>query len=259
MSYPLPNFSIDLRRQVALVTGASSGLGRRFAAVLASAGASVVITGRRMERLETLRDEIQARGGKAFAVQLDVRDPQAIVEAIDRAEQHFGLITILVNNSGISDGMYATKLPLELIDNVIDTNFRAPFLVSCEVVRRLIAAGQPGRIVNMSSVGAYQYAANAAAALYSATKAGVSRMTETLAMEWAKYHINVNAIAPGLFRSEMSEAHLAAVGDAATKRYPRQRVGEPEQLDSTLLYLVSPASEFVTGICIRVDDAQMPR
>jgi NAD(P)-dependent dehydrogenase (short-subunit alcohol dehydrogenase family) len=259
MTYPLPNFSIDLSGQVALVTGASSGLGRRFAEVLASAGASVVVTGRRMDKLDTLRDEICARGGKAFAIQLDVRDPRAIVDAINSAEAHFGLITILVNNSGISDGKYATKMPLELIDDVIDTNFRAPFLVSCEVARRLIAAGQSGRIVNMSSVGAYQYAANAAATLYSATKSGVLRMTETLAMEWAKFGINVNAIAPGLFRSEMSEEHLAAVGDAAVKHYPRQRVGEPPQLDSTLLYLVSPSSEFVTGICIRVDDAQMPR
>jgi NAD(P)-dependent dehydrogenase (short-subunit alcohol dehydrogenase family) len=259
MNYPLPNFSIDLNGQVALVTGASGGLGRRFAEVLASAGAAVALTGRRLDKLESLQNEIHERGGKAIAIPLDVRDPDVIIRAVDQAEQQLGLINILVNNSGITDANWATKMSLELIDDVINTNFRAPFLVAREVARRLIDAKQPGRIVNISSVGAYHYNPSSAASLYSATKSGVLRMTETLAMEWAKFGINVNAIAPGLFRSGMSEAYLNSVGDVATKHYPRKRVGEPPQLDSTLLYLVSPSSEFVTGICIRVDDAQMPR
>ena len=122
-----------------------------------------------------------------------------------------------------------------------------------------MAADKPGSIVNLSSVGAYSYNASAASTLYCATKSAVLRLTETLAMEWAPFNINVNAIAPGLFMSEMTEGMVQRVGDRASAKFPRKRIGDPAQLDSTLLYLLSPASEFVTGICIRVDDAQMPR
>jgi NAD(P)-dependent dehydrogenase (short-subunit alcohol dehydrogenase family) len=256
---PPPSLSVDLSGRVAFVTGASSGLGRRFAVVLAAAGAAVAVTGRRLERLETLAQEIRGRGGRAAAIQLDVRDAGAIAGAVDRAQESLGLVDILVNNSGVADGQYATKMSLSLVDKVIETNFRAPFLLSCEVARRLMKAGKPGRIVNLSSVGAYHYSADSAATLYCAAKAGVSRLTETLAMEWARFGINVNAIAPGMFHSEMSGAHLEVVGDELRKGMPRKRIGEPFQLDSTLLYLVAPASEFVTGICVRVDDAQYPR
>lgn len=255
----LPEFSIDLSGQVALVTGASSGLGNRFAQVLAACGAKVIVAARREERLRELVRQIEARGGQALAVPLDVSSAASITAAIDEGEAHFGLIDILVNNAGIADANYATRLSLEKIDAVIDTNFRGPFLVACEVVRRLIDAKKPGRIVNLSSVGAYTYNSHSAAALYCATKAGISRLTETLAIEWARFGINVNAIAPGLFRSEMSGDHLDAVGDKIFKPMPRQRVGEPWQLDSTLLYLVSPSSNFVTGTCVIVDDVQQPR
>jgi NAD(P)-dependent dehydrogenase (short-subunit alcohol dehydrogenase family) len=254
-----PNFSIDLTGDVALVTGASSGLGRRFAQVLASAGAAVAVTGRRQDRIEALADDIRADGGKALAVVLDVRDAAAISAAIDLVQRELGLINILVNNAGIADANWATKLPLQLIDDVIATNLRAPFLISCEVARRLIEANKPGRIVNLSSSGAFQYSANSAAALYCATKAGISRLTETLAMEWARFGINVNAIAPGLFRSEMSEGFLQRNGDKVISSFQRKRVGEAHQLDSTLLYLVSQSSEFVTGVSILVDDAQVSR
>lgn len=256
---PERNFSIDLTGDVAFVTGASSGLGRRFAQVLASAGAAVAIAGRREDRLETLADAIRSEGGKVLTVPLDVRDAGAIAPAIDQVERELGLINLLVNNAGIADANWATKLSLQLVDDVIDTNLRAPFLISCEVARRLMAAKRPGRIVNLSSSGAYQYSPNAAAALYSATKAGISRLTETLAMEWARFGINVNAIAPGLFRSEMSEGYLDRTGDKVIEALQRKRVGEPHHLDSTLLYLVSPSSELVTGTCVFVDDAQTSR
>jgi len=249
-----------LSGQVALVTGASSGLGRRFAQTLMEAGAAVAVAARRVDKLGSLVEQLRAGGGSAIAVPLDVCDAAAIPAAIEQIQNQLGLVTILVNNAGVADGQWATKMSLELIDKVIDTNFRAPFLIASEVARRLIAAKKPGRIVNISSAGAYYYPANAAASLYCAAKAGVSRMTETLAMEWARYGINVNAIAPGLFRSEMSDGFLARVGEsAALPLAPRQRVGEPHQLDSTLLYLLAPASDFVTGICVRVDDAQTSR
>lgn len=251
--------AVDLTGKVALVTGASAGLGRRFAQTLARTGASVVLTARRTERLDELVAAIAAEGGKAVAQPLDLRDPAAIVAAFDAAEQAFGTVDILINNAGIADANFAARLSLETIDAVIDTNFRAPFLTATEMARRLIAAERPGRIVNLSSVGAFTYAPTSSAALYSATKAGIKRLTETLAIEWAKFHINVNAIAPGMFLSEMTEGYLDRVGDGVKKFWPRGRFGQPDYLDSTLLYLVDPASHFVTGTCIIVDDGQMNR
>ncbi len=255
--FPLPYVSHDLSGQVALVTGASSGLGRRFATTLAASGAAVAVAARRADRLEELVGEITGRGGRAAAVPLDVTDAGSITAAVDAAEQQLGRVTILVNNAGIPDAQYATRMPVELVDRVIGTNLRGPWLLACEVARRLIAAGSPGRIVNISSIGAFNYAGGAAA-LYSVTKAAVNRMTEVLAVEWARYNINVNGIAPGAFSSEMMDGMISRLGDV-TAHTPRKRLGDPAQLDSTLLYLVSPASEFVTGTVIKVDDGQGSR
>ncbi len=254
MTYPLPNASNDLSGQTALVTGASSGLGRRFALVLAACGAKVAVTGRRLDRLETLAAEIRAAGGQAEPLVLDVIDAAQLIDVVARAEQALGLVTILINNAGIPDAQRAHKMPLELIDRVLDTNLRAPYLLSCEVARKLIAAKSPGRMVNIASMAAFQYGGGGAA-LYSITKAGVVRLTEALAVEWAPFNINVNCIAPGAFSSEMMDGMLARVGDIA-QRFPRKRIGDPAQMDATLLYLVSPAADFVTGAVIKIDDAQ---
>jgi NAD(P)-dependent dehydrogenase (short-subunit alcohol dehydrogenase family) len=249
--------SVDLSGQVALVTGASSGLGRRFAALLAANGARVVATARRVDRLEELAEEIGTAGGSCLPLALDVTDAEQIASVTARAEAEVGPVQILVNNAGIPDAQYATRMPVELVDQVLDTNLRAPFLLSCEVARRLIDLQLPGRIVNISSVGGFHYAGGGAA-LYSISKAGVNRLTEALAVEWAKFDINVNAIAPGLFASEMSDGMIERMGDL-TRVFPRKRIGQPEHLDSTLLYLVSPASEMVTGTVVKVDDGQGPR
>ena len=249
--------SVDLSGQVALVTGASSGLGRRFAALLAANGARVVATARRVDRLEELAEEIGTAGGSCLPLALDVTDAEQIASVTARAEAEVGPVQILVNNAGIPDAQYATRMPVELVDQVLDTNLRAPFLLSCEVARRLIDLQLPGRIVNISSVGGFHYAGGGAA-LYSISKAGVNRLTEALAVEWAKFDINVNAIAPGLFASEMSDGMIERMGDL-TRVFPRERIGQPEHLDSTLLYLVSPASEMVTGTVVKVDDGQGPR
>ena len=246
--------TIDLGGQVALVTGASSGLGRRFATLLAANGARVVATGRRVERLSEVADEIRAAGGTCLPLQLDVTDAEQLAGVVSTAEAQLGPVQILVNNAGIPDAQYATKMPLELIDQVLDTNLRAPYVLSCEVARRLIELKLPGRMVNISSVGGFSYSGGGAA-LYSITKAGVNRLTETLAVEWSRFDINVNAIAPGLFASEMSDGMIERMGDL-TRVFPRKRIGQPENLDSTLLYLVSPASEMVTGTIIKVDDGQ---
>ncbi len=256
-TFPLPYASTDLTGQVALVTGATAGLGWRFAQTLASAGASVVAASRRAELLDGVVADIRAQGGTAIRTILDVTDPASIIAAVDAAEAAFGTVSILVNNAGIPDAQRAHKMPLELIDRVLDTNLRGPYLLATEVARRLIAAGKPGRIVNLSSTGAFTYGGNGAA-LYSITKAAINRMTEVLAVEWVRYGININAIAPGSFRSEMMDGMIARVGDI-TKAFPRHRLGDPAQLDSTLLYLVAPSSEFVTGTVVKVDDGQGPR
>jgi NAD(P)-dependent dehydrogenase (short-subunit alcohol dehydrogenase family) len=255
MAAPPHPLSSDLSDQVALVTGATSGLGRRFAQVLADCGARVALAGRRVERLEQAAKEIGEAGGTAFPLPLDMRDAEAVKAAPAAAEAGLGApVSILVNNAGIPDAQRAHKMSLELIDAVFDTNLRGPYILACEVARRLIEAKQPGRIVNISSVGAYHYAGGGAA-LYSITKAGISRMTEVLAVEWARFHINVNAIAPGAFSSEMMDGMIERVGDV-TRYFPRKRLGQPEQLDGTLLYLVSPSSECVTGTVVLVDDGQ---
>ena len=255
--FPLPNASNDLTGHVALVTGASSGLGRRFALTLAAAGAQVAACARRADRLEDLAVEIRANGGVCEAISLDVTDADQIVRAVGEAEAAFGTVDILVNNAGVPDAQRAHKMSVEFGDMVFATNVRAPWLLSNEVARRLIAAKIPGRIINISSMGAFHYAGQGAA-LYSITKAAVNRMTEALSVEWSRFNINVNAIAPGAFSSEMMDGMLQRMGDF-TGSFPRQRLGEPAQMDSTLLFLASPASECVTGTVIKIDDGQASR
>jgi NAD(P)-dependent dehydrogenase (short-subunit alcohol dehydrogenase family) len=253
-TFDLPNASTDLTGSVALVTGASSGLGERFARVLASQGAAVALCARRVDRLEALAAEINANGGKAIAVAMDATDADAMVAAVDAAESAFGTVDILVNNAGIPDAQLAHKMELELIDRVLGVNLRGPWILSCEVARRLMAAKKPGRIVNISSTAHYSYSGGGAA-LYSVTKTAIARMTETLSTEWAYANINVNAIAPGMFVTEMTDGMFERIGDPRPG-LARKRVPVPAQLDSTLLYLVAPSSECVTGAVIKVEDGQ---
>lgn len=255
--FPLPHHSVDLTGQVALVTGATSGLGWRFARTLAAAGATVVPAGRREDRLAEIAALITEAGGRAHPVRIDTADADSILAGVAAAEDAVGTVTIAVNNAGVPDARRAHKMPIELIDNVIDVNLRGPYILACEVARRLIAAGRPGRIINISSVAGFHYDGHGAA-LYSITKSAIARMSEVLAVEWAAHEINVNCIAPGAFRSEMLDGMLERVGDIS-RGFPRGRIGDPAQLDSTLLYLCSPASECVTGTVIKVDDGQGPR
>lgn len=252
-----PNFSTDLSGQVALVTGASSGLGERFARVLAACGAKVALAARRKDRLDAIAAEITEAGGTAQAFALNMEDVDQIPEVVGEVEAALGPITILINNAGITDGRRAVNMTPDLIDAVIDTNLRGPYVLACEVARRLIASGMQGRIVNVSSIGAY-ICSKPGQSLYSITKSGIVRMTEVLAVEWAPHFINVNGIAPGAFRSEMTDKLVEKVGDFSPN-LPRKRFAEPDQLDSTLLFLVSPSSEAVTGTIIRVDDGQYGR
>ena len=256
--FETPNFSVDLSNQVALVTGASSGLGYRFSKVLAKCGAKVALSARRVEKLESLAEEIKSDGGECMVVPIDMVDRDSIRAAVKTVEEKLGTINTLINNAGMVDAQWAIKQSDELIDGVIDTNLVGPYLLSNEVARKLIEKKEPGRMVNISSLAAFNTTPNSAAVLYSTTKSAIVRMTEALSVEWARHHINVNAIAPGMFSSEMLDGMLERIGDVS-QTLPRKRICTPEQMDSTLLFLVSPSSECVTGTCIKIDDGQTAR
>lgn len=247
-----------LEGQIAIVTGASSGLGYRFARVIAGAGATVVATARRLDRLEGLAAEAAEAGENIVPLQMDVSDAESIASGVQKIVDEVGLPTILVNNAGIPDAKRAHKMPLELVDAVLDTNIRGVWLLSTDIGGRLIAEGKPGRMINISSMGAFNYS-GAGAALYSVTKAAVVRITEALAAEWSPNHINVNAIAPGAFASEMMDGMIERTGRHPSDYTPRKRLLDATGLDSTILYLLSPASEYVTGTVLKVDDGQSPR
>ena len=251
-----PNFSIDLTGQTAFVTGTTSGLGRRFAEVLAACGANVAVAGRRVDRLQELADSLKATDGTVLPVPLDVTDTDALFASVETVQNELGPIQILINNAGKPDAKLALKMDPAFVDEMVATNLTSLFHLASEVTRRLIDAQLPGRIVNIASGAAYS--AGVGSSWYAITKSAVVRMTEMLALEFARYDVNVNCIAPGAFESEMMDGMLQRMGDI-TEGFPRKRIGKPSQLDSTLLYLVSPDSDFVTGATIRVNDGQGDR
>ncbi len=237
---------------------ASSGLGYRFSKVLAKCGAKVALSARRVDKLDKLAEEIKSEGGECMVVPIDMVDRESIRAAVKKVEDVLGTINTLINNAGMVDAQWAIKQSDELIDGVVATNLVGPYLLSNEVARRLIDKKEPGRMVNIASMAAYNINPNSASVLYSTTKSAIVRMTESLSVEWARNHINVNAIAPGMFSSEMLDGMLERIGDVS-QSLPRKRICMPEQMDSTLLYLVSPSSECVTGTCIKIDDGQSSR
>ena len=247
----------DLTSEIALVTGASSGLGARFAKVLSAHGAAVIMAARRRERLEALKEEITQKGGRAAVVELDLSIPKSIRRTFDAAEQHFGTVTCLVNNAGIARPARALELSFEDWQSVLDINLNAVWWLAQEAGRRMVAAGQKGTIINIASILGMRVARGEVA--YSAAKAGVLQITRSLAIELARHDIRVNAIAPGYILTEMTEAYLMSPkGEAMIKAIPQQRYGQPSDLDGTLLLLASQkASGFMTGSTIVVDGGDM--
>ncbi|MEI9993853.1 MAG: SDR family NAD(P)-dependent oxidoreductase [Rhizomicrobium sp.] len=247
--------SYDLTGRVAFVTGASSGLGRHFARVLAGAGAAVALCARRLERLEAVKAEIEAAGGKATAVALDVTDAAAIAPALDAAEAALGPVDILVNNAGLSVLGLAADISAADFDKVMATNLRAPFLLATEVGRRLIAAGREGRIINIASIGAYRVLPGTTP--YCISKAGLAMMTQCLAREWARKGIAVNALCPGFIETELNDEWFASEkGKKQIDGFPRKRLARETDLDGLLLLLASDASRAITGSLLTVDDGQ---
>lgn len=241
-----------LQGRTALVTGASSGLGRHFALTLARAGANVAIAARRMEMLEMLAGEVAKTGRKAVPIQLDVTDAGSVEAAADRAADALGSLDILINNSGVAPGDAAIDVDEATWDRCLDTNLKGAWLMAQESARHMIRGGKGGVIVNIASI--LSVRVQKGTAPYAISKAGLLQMTKALALEWARYGIRVNALAPGYIETDISRAFLRSEpGQRMMKSIPQRRFGQAEDLDGALLFLAGDASRYVTGVFLPVD------
>jgi NAD(P)-dependent dehydrogenase (short-subunit alcohol dehydrogenase family) len=255
------SYTIDLSGRVALVTGASSGLGAQFARTLSKAGAAVVLAARRIERLKALRAEIEAEGGDAHVVALDVTDHDGIKAAVAHAETEMGSIDILINNSGVSVANKLLEVAPDDYDYIMNTNTRGAFFVAQEVAKRMIARARGaapgtftgGRIVNVASMAGLKVLGQLG--VYSMSKAAVVHMTRAMALEWGRYGINVNALCPGYIDTEINHHHWQTEsGQKLIAMLPRRRVGAPQDLDTALVMLCANESHFVNGAVLAADD-----
>jgi len=249
----------NLNGQVVLITGASSGIGARFARSLSKQGAKLVLTARRAKRLEALADEIKSQGGEAMAASMDVTSEASVVAAFDAAEARFGRVDCVIANAGASaDGM-ALELDIDAFDMTVAVNLRGVFLTAREGARRISKIDrredQDGRVIIISSVTAKKVTPGVSA--YSATKAAVSQMGKVMALEWARLGINVNMVLPGYIHTELTgDVFDSDRGKMFMKSFPRRRLVDQEDLDGVINFLCSRASKSVTGAEIVVDDAQ---
>jgi NAD(P)-dependent dehydrogenase (short-subunit alcohol dehydrogenase family) len=246
----LPSF--DLADQVALVTGASSGIGRHLAELLATAGAKVALAARRVDRLAEAAHEIEAAGGQCLPIACDVTRSDSVAAAVALAENTLGALTILVNNAGVVVAKPVLQHTEEEWDYVVDTNLKGAWLMAREFAQHLVDRQRPGRIVNIASVLGVRTIARVPS--YTAAKAGLIHLTGVLAMELARYGILVNAIAPGYVETDFNRDFLRSdAGKKLEARIPLRRVGRPDDLDGALLLLASPAGAYITGAVIAVD------
>jgi len=244
----------DVRGKTALVTGASSGFGAHFAKLLAAHGAKVVVAARRMERLNSLVGEIGDAGGDALAVALDVTDASSVVDAFKTAEAEFGVVDIVSNNAGVGLTKWAVDIDEDDWDFVLDTNLKGAWLVAKEAGKRMIAAGKAGSIVNTASILGMRVSRTTSS--YSASKAAVISLTQSLALEWSRYHIRVNALCPGYFVTEINADFFSTErGQEYLKSTPAGRSGRLEEISAPFLLLASDAGAFINGTALPVDGA----
>jgi NAD(P)-dependent dehydrogenase (short-subunit alcohol dehydrogenase family) len=249
---------LRLDGRTALVTGASSGLGERFATVLAAAGAQVVVSARRLDRLTMLAERITEAGGRAVPVAMDVANVPSIEAAVERAETLCGPIHILVNNSGVSVAKRIGDYSEADYDTVMDINTRGAFFVAQSVGRRMVARGRDqsgptGRIINIASAAGLKVLAQLS--VYAMSKAAVVQMTRAMAHEWGRFGINVNAICPGYIETDINREHWNTdAGKRLLQMLPRRRLGQVQDLDGLVLLLASDAAGFINGAIIAADD-----
>ncbi|WP_024506035.1 SDR family NAD(P)-dependent oxidoreductase [Bradyrhizobium sp. ARR65] len=242
----------DVSQETILITGASQGLGRQFARVLATHGAAVIIAARQASKLKNLEEEIRDKGGRAAAVQMDVTDTASIANALDAAEAALGPITVLINNAGIATEKLALDQSEADWDAVIGANLKGAYFAATEVARRMIARKQDGNIVNIASV--LGFSVLKAVSPYAISKAGMIQATKALALELAGNNIRVNALAPGYIDTEMNhDLWSTPAGERLIKRIPQRRVGAESDLDGAILLLASKASRYMTGSVVTVD------
>jgi NAD(P)-dependent dehydrogenase (short-subunit alcohol dehydrogenase family) len=247
------NTLFDVAGKTVLVTGASSaGLGRHFARLLAKRGATVIVAARREEALRELVAELVGSGGKAHAVRMDVTDMASVRAGVAEAARLAGPLVGLINNSGTAERMMLLELTEESWDGVLDTNLKGVWAVGAEVAKHMVEHGKGGSIVNIASLLGIRQAPGLTA--YAVSKAGVIQLTRQMALEWARYGIRVNALAPGYFETEMNRNFLNSdVGKEMIKRVPTRRVGRHEELSGPMLLLISDAGSYMTGSVISVD------
>lgn len=245
-----------LEGKIVLVTGASSGLGRHFAGVLARAGAEVIVTARRSDKLQALVDEIGTAGGRAHAVSMDVTDAGAVAAAFDRCAELAGVPDVVISNAGQTVTKPVLQQTVADWDGVIDTNLKGGWLVATEAARRMVAAGKAGQIVNIASILGERVAGGVAP--YAISKAGVVQATKALALELARHRISVNALLPGYVITDLNrEFLLSEAGEKLRMRIPGRRFCELPDLDGPLLLLASGAGGAMSGAAVSVDHGHL--
>ena len=239
--------------KVALITGAGSGLGRQFAETLSDAGASVVLAARRREKLEETAELVRNKGGNAICLELDVTDSLSVTNCVRETTSEFGTPDILVNNAGIAKQAFLTDISEDDWDAVLDTNLKGVFMVAQAVVKSMINADKHGSIINIASVLGLRV--SKALGSYIAAKSAVVQLTKAMAIEWSRYNIRVNALAPGYFITEINQEQFAdgSAEEFLMRRVPMSRVGDLREIAGPLLLLASDAGSYMTGSIIAVD------
>lgn len=253
-----PKFSAPLAGRTALITGASSGVGHSLALAFVDAGARVVVGARRRDRLDRLVREIEAAGGQALAVALDVADEASMIAAYDAADDAFGGVDTVVANAGVNVERPSVDLPIEEFDGLMTVNLRGAFLTAREGARRMIARrpAQPGRVLFVASIAGLK--AIPGLTVYCASKAGVVMMAQGLAREWARHEINVNALCPGFMRTDINSSWFdSEPGQRQIAGFPRRRLMTIDDITGAAVYLCSTGARATTGAALAIDDAQL--